>query len=361
MKQALTAKGQVDVWKHATLQAFQTIGVGDVHTDDAGSRLSGVHPELGPINIDYLIPEEGKTRMEIQVENPELIQHFKGAVAGAFRAIMANPAALQAITQPAEQPAKQPEAAPAEPVAPATPETPSQPEPVQLSDLPKSKEGLPISPEAGAVVEPTEVIPVDAPEVQTASEEQAQQESNDEVYENTKICKHCKKPMPKNSDICPNCHKKQKSNVLPIVLGVVGGVIVLGLLAFFVLRPMFSRGGNNSGGNSGGGTSTPSTSTSTPSTSTDPNATANPSTSAATVKVSNAQYEQVQNGMTYDQVVGIMGGQGQQLSESTYNDSNGNPVTLKIYYWEGQGETGANVSITFQGDVVTTKSSYGLQ
>lgn len=65
--------------------------------------------------------------------------------------------------------------------------------------------------------------------------------------------------------------------------------------------------------------------------------------------------------MTYEQVVGIMGGEGQQLSESTYNDSNGNPVTLKIYYWEGQGETGANVSITFQGDVVTTKSSYGLQ
>ena len=358
MKQALTAKGQVDVWKHATLQAFQTIGVGEIHTDDAGSRLSGMHPELGPINIDYLIPEEGKTRMEIQVENPELIQHFKGAVAGAFRSIMANPAALQAITQPAEQPEEQTES------ASASPETPSGAESVQLSDLPKSKEGLPISPEAGAVVEPTEAIPVDDPEVQTAAEEHNHQESNDKMYDNTKLCKHCHKPMPKNYDICPNCHKKQKNNskVLPIVLGVVGGVIVLGLLAFFVLRPMFSRGGNNSGGNTGGGTNTPSTSTSTaPSTTVDPNATASPSTSATTVKVSNAQYEQVQNGMTYEQVVGIMGGEGQQLSESTYNDSNGNPVTLKIYYWEGQGETGANVSITFQGDVVTTKSSYGLQ
>ena len=144
-------------------------------------------------------------------------------------------------------------------------------------------------------------------------------------------------------------------------MGIVGGVIVLGLLAFFVLRPMLS-GGNNNGSNSGGGTASPSTSASVnPSATTDPNATAAPSATAATVKVSNAQYEQVQNGMTYEQVVGIMGGEGQQLSESTYNDSNGNPVTLKIYYWEGQGETGANVSITFQGDVVTTKSSYGLQ
>ena len=358
MKQALTAKGQVDVWKHATLQAFQTIGVGDVHTDDAGSRLSGMHPELGPINIDYLIPEEGKTRMEIQVENPDLIQHFKGAVAGAFRSIMANPAALQAIMQPA--PADEPEAQPD-----TAPEAPADAKPAQpvnnLSDLPKSEEGLPISPEAGAMVEPTEVIPVDAPEVQTAAEEQDKQENNPEPDDNTKLCKHCHKPMPKNNDICPNCHKKQKSNVLPIVLGIVGGVIVLGLLAFFVLRPMLS-GGNNNGSNSGGGTASPSTSASVnPSATTDPNATAAPSASAATVKVSNAQYEQVQNGMTYEQVVGIMGGEGQQLSESTYNDSNGNPVTLKIYYWEGQGETGANVSITFQGDVVTTKSSYGLQ
>lgn len=358
MKQALTAKGQVDVWKHATLQAFQTIGVGDVHTDDAGSRLSGMHPELGPINIDYLIPEEGKTRMEIQVENPDLIQHFKGAVAGAFRSIMANPAALQAITQPA--PADEPEAQPD-----TAPDAPADAQPAQpvnnLSDLPKSEEGLPISPEAGAMVEPTEVIPVDAPEVQTAAEEQDKQENNPEPDDNTKLCKHCHKPMPKNNDICPNCHKKQKSNVLPIVLGIVGGVIVLGLLAFFVLRPMLS-GGNNNGSNSGGGTASPSTSASVnPSATTDPNATAAPSASAATVKVSNAQYEQVQNGMTYEQVVGIMGGEGQQLSESTYNDSNGNPVTLKIYYWEGQGETGANVSITFQGDVVTTKSSYGLQ
>ena len=358
MKQALTAKGQVDVWKHATLQAFQTIGVGDVHTDDAGSRLSGMHPELGPINIDYLIPEEGKTRMEIQVENPDLIQHFKGAVAGAFRSIMANPAALQAIMQPA--PADEPEAQPD-----TAPEAPADAQPAQpvnnLSDLPKSEEGLPISPEAGAMVEPTEVIPVDAPEVQTAAEEQDKQENNPEPDDNTKLCKHCHKPMPKNNDICPNCHKKQKSNVLPIVLGIVGGVIVLGLLAFFVLRPMLS-GGNNNGSNSGGGTASPSTSASVnPSATTDPNATAAPSASAATVKVSNAQYEQVQNGMTYEQVVGIMGGEGQQLSESTYNDSNGNPVTLKIYYWEGQGETGANVSITFQGDVVTTKSSYGLQ
>ncbi len=358
MKQALTAKGQVDVWKHATLQAFQTIGVGDVHTDDAGSRLSGMHPELGPINIDYLIPEEGKTRMEIQVENPDLIQHFKGAVAGAFRSIMANPAALQAIMQPA--PADEPEAQPD-----TAPEAPADAKPAQpvnnLSDLPKSEEGLPISPEAGAMVEPTEVIPVDAPEVQTAAEEQDKQENNPEPDDNTKLCKHCHKPMPKNNDICPNCHKKQKSNVLPIVLGIVGGVIVLGLLAFFVLRPMLS-GGNNNGSNSGGGTASPSTSASVnPSATTDPNATAAPSATAATVKVSNAQYEQVQNGMTYEQVVGIMGGEGQQLSESTYNDSNGNPVTLKIYYWEGQGETGANVSITFQGDVVTTKSSYGLQ
>jgi len=358
MKQALTAKGQVDVWKHATLQAFQTIGVGDVHTDDAGSRLSGMHPELGPINIDYLIPEEGKTRMEIQVENPDLIQHFKGAVAGAFRSIMANPAALQAIMQPA--PADEPEAQPD-----TAPEAPADAKPAQpvnnLSDLPKSEEGLPISPEAGAMVEPTEAIPVDAPEVQTAAEEQDKQESNPEPDDNTKLCKHCHKPMPKNNDICPNCHKKQKSNVLPIVLGIVGGVIVLGLLAFFVLRPMLS-GGNNNGSNSGGGTASPSTSASVnPSATTDPNATAAPSATAATVKVSNAQYEQVQNGMTYEQVVGIMGGEGQQLSESTYNDSNGNPVTLKIYYWEGQGETGANVSITFQGDVVTTKSSYGLQ
>ena len=61
------------------------------------------------------------------------------------------------------------------------------------------------------------------------------------------------------------------------------------------------------------------------------------------------QFEQIENGMTYDEVTDLVGSEGEKQSES-----NGK-VT---YNW--RGEDGGTVSVIFDNGQVTTKSQFGL-
>ena len=68
-------------------------------------------------------------------------------------------------------------------------------------------------------------------------------------------------------------------------------------------------------------------------------------------KISLDEYNQIKNGMTYDQVVEIIGGEGELSSEA---------YSTKIYTWDGQGSLGANAIITFQNGKVVSKAQAGL-
>jgi outer membrane protein assembly factor BamE (lipoprotein component of BamABCDE complex) len=76
------------------------------------------------------------------------------------------------------------------------------------------------------------------------------------------------------------------------------------------------------------------------------------------VKISKAKYDQIQSGMTYEQVQQIAGGEGEIISESGQKGTEF--YTIMVQY-DGEGDLGANVSLMFQGNKLQTKSQFGLK
>ncbi|PDY93271.1 hypothetical protein CON09_08270 [Bacillus anthracis] len=68
------------------------------------------------------------------------------------------------------------------------------------------------------------------------------------------------------------------------------------------------------------------------------------------------EFEQIQNDMSYEEVVKIIGSEGELQSESTVGD-----YTSKLYTWKGEGGLGANANITFSNNKVQAKSQFGLK
>ncbi|MDZ4632287.1 DUF3862 domain-containing protein [Bacillus cereus] len=87
-----------------------------------------------------------------------------------------------------------------------------------------------------------------------------------------------------------------------------------------------------------------------------PQVTEKTNTSSNEKTMTKAEFEQIQNGMTYEEVVKIIGSDGELQSESTVGD-----YTSKLYTWKGEGGLGANANITFQNNEVQAKSQFGLK
>jgi len=73
-------------------------------------------------------------------------------------------------------------------------------------------------------------------------------------------------------------------------------------------------------------------------------------------KITVDEYEEIEAGMSYDEVCDIIGGEGELLSESSIAGYDG-----AIYSWEGKGSVGANANVTFQNGEVVTKAQIGLK
>lgn len=69
------------------------------------------------------------------------------------------------------------------------------------------------------------------------------------------------------------------------------------------------------------------------------------------VRITLGQYQQVEIGMTYEDVAAIMGGDGNAISESS---------TMAVYSYFGTGGIGANAVFTFQNGKLLTKAQSGL-
>lgn len=72
-----------------------------------------------------------------------------------------------------------------------------------------------------------------------------------------------------------------------------------------------------------------------------------------------SEFNDIQNGMTYEQVCEIIGDSGELLSEVDLGI--GSEYATEIYVWEGHGGLGANANVTFQGGVVVSKAQIGLR
>jgi hypothetical protein len=166
-------------------------------------------------------------------------------------------------------------------------------------------------------------------------------------------CSQCQTPLSPGTRFCPNCGlqfenpvpesaaafqvsvpapAKKKSN--PLVLG------LLGLVGFFVLVGIV-------GGNRGSNSSAPSNDAA-------PAAQA-PIPEKPKSQVTMANYNRLSTGMSYEQVVAILGKEGTELSS---NDIAGYQTVM--YQWEGDSFA-SNMNAMFQNGKLMQKAQFGLK
>ncbi len=76
-------------------------------------------------------------------------------------------------------------------------------------------------------------------------------------------------------------------------------------------------------------------------------------------KISMEEFNSINEGMTYNEVCEIIGGEGEQLANIDLGL--GDELITESYKWEGEGNADANAVIMFQGGKVVTKSQSGLE
>ncbi|WP_414854170.1 hypothetical protein [Brevibacillus sp. IT-7CA2] len=85
-------------------------------------------------------------------------------------------------------------------------------------------------------------------------------------------------------------------------------------------------------------------------------ATAPTATEKATITKS--EFEQIENGMSFEEVKKIVGGEGELLAEVGKAGEEGHTI---VYMYEGEGTIGANANFSFRGGILQVKSQIGLQ
>lgn len=81
-----------------------------------------------------------------------------------------------------------------------------------------------------------------------------------------------------------------------------------------------------------------------------------PASSSGEEGITLAEYSQIKNGMTYDEVCDIVGGAGRVVSEA----GTGRYYSF-VVVWDGAGSTiGANANVLFQNGKVVSKAQAGL-
>lgn len=137
-----------------------------------------------------------------------------------------------------------------------------------------------------------------------------------------KICKECGKEVSRSVKTCPNCGKKLKSSGLRIFLGIL--ILLIGIAS------IASLGENNTSPTSAN------------------------STEVQQQKVTLEKFNKLETGMTYKQVVEIIGEDGTLSTESSYGNQ-----SLKVYYWYSSNGI-SNATVSFSNGKLTAKSQIGL-
>lgn len=155
---------------------------------------------------------------------------------------------------------------------------------------------------------------------------------------NEKTCKNCGQAIDKKAVICTSCGVKIKKPIFKKWwFWAIVAVIVIAI-----------------------GTSNTSNNTSTDTTANSPvvdnNVADSPKNEKKSPKISKAEFEALETGITYEDAVAIIGGEGELSSQV---DVAG--YETKMYIWKGEGAIGANANVTFQNNSLTSKSQFGLE
>ena len=74
--------------------------------------------------------------------------------------------------------------------------------------------------------------------------------------------------------------------------------------------------------------------------------------------ISKEEFDKIKNGMTYKEVVEIIGGEGEVLSEV---GEEGSQFYTIMYSFDGESGFGANANFTFQSGKLMSKAQFGLE
>ena len=143
-----------------------------------------------------------------------------------------------------------------------------------------------------------------------------------------KICKECGTEV-SSKGVCPKCGKDQRNFF-------VKHKVITFLLIVIILGVIVGASGN--GNQSDNIVSTGTT------------------TVQKQEKLNLEKFNKIETGMTYNQVVEIIGEEGTVLSETEIAN-----IKTIIYSWYGEGSIGANANVTFQNGKVTAKAQFGLK
>ena len=140
-----------------------------------------------------------------------------------------------------------------------------------------------------------------------------------------KICTECGTEISNSAKVCPKCGKNQKNFFQK-------HIILTSLIIFASIGIIVSNGET---------------------------AQNNTETSSITniqkqEKVTLEKFNQIQTGMTYQQVVDIIGEEGTLSTESSFGNQ-----TMQIYYWYASNGI-SNTTISFSNGKVSAKSQIGL-
>ena len=73
--------------------------------------------------------------------------------------------------------------------------------------------------------------------------------------------------------------------------------------------------------------------------------------------ISMEEFEQIENGISYEEAIKIIGGEGEVMSEV---GEKGTQFYTVMYTFEGEGGFGSNANLTFQGGKLNAKAQIGL-
>ena len=136
-----------------------------------------------------------------------------------------------------------------------------------------------------------------------------------------KKCKHCQSEIDDKAKVCPNCRKKQTNPVVKAICIFFGAMFIIGGLA-----TVFSD------------TDTETT-----------------SKEDKGCYMTIDKFNQINNGMTYEEVKNIIGCDGKLSTESSADDK-----SMKVYYWYAKNGV-SNATFSFYNDELNAKSQIGLE
>lgn len=136
-----------------------------------------------------------------------------------------------------------------------------------------------------------------------------------------KKCKECGAEISSSAKVCPKCGKKLRHTGIRVLAGIL--IIFIGICCAISMN-------QNNITQTGSGIVQEQT------------------------KVTLEKFNKIETGMTYQQVVDIIGEEGTLSTESSYGNQ-----SMKVYYWYASNKI-ANATVSFMNGKVTAKSQVGL-